>query len=76
MNGELRDLYQDVVIDHSKQPRNFRKLDDATGTAEGFNPPSARTFDYPKLKIHTAVGYDAVTGMGVPNGAAFLDALP
>ena len=38
MNGELRDLYQDVVIDHSKQPRNFRKLEDATGTAEGFNP--------------------------------------
>ena len=38
MNSELRDLYQDVVIDHSKQPRNFRKLDDATGTAEGFNP--------------------------------------
>ena len=38
MNSELRDLYQEVVIDHSKQPRNFRKLDDATGTAEGFNP--------------------------------------
>ena len=38
MNSELRDLYQDVVIDHSKQPRNFRKLLDATGTAEGFNP--------------------------------------
>ena len=38
MNSELRDLYQDVVIDHSKQPRNFRKLPDATGIAEGFNP--------------------------------------
>ena len=38
MNSELRDLYQDVLIDHSKQPRNFRKLEDATGTAEGFNP--------------------------------------
>ena len=38
MNSELQDLYQDVVIDHSKQPRNFRKLPDATGTAEGFNP--------------------------------------
>ena len=38
MNSELRDLYQEVVIDHSKQPRNFRKLEDATGTAEGFNP--------------------------------------
>ena len=38
MNSELRDLYQEVVIDHCKQPRNFRKLEDATGTAEGFNP--------------------------------------
>ena len=38
MNSELRDLYQEVVIDHCKQPRNFRKLEDATGTADGFNP--------------------------------------
>jgi len=27
-----------VVIDHSKQPRNFRKLEEPTRTAEGFNP--------------------------------------
>ena len=38
MNSELRDLYQEVVIDHSKQPRNFRKVEGATRTAEGFNP--------------------------------------
>ncbi|VVO00260.1 Fe-S cluster assembly sulfur transfer protein SufU [Pseudomonas fluorescens] len=39
MSGdELRDLYQDVIIDHGKRPRNFRKLEDATCTAEGFNP--------------------------------------
>lgn len=38
MNGELRDLYQEVVIDHSKQPRNFRSIEGATRTAEGFNP--------------------------------------
>jgi nitrogen fixation protein NifU and related proteins len=38
MSSDLRDLYQDVVIDHSKQPRNFRKLEGATRTAEGFNP--------------------------------------
>jgi nitrogen fixation NifU-like protein len=37
-NDELRDLYQDVVIDHGKRPRNFRTLEDATCTAEGFNP--------------------------------------
>jgi len=38
MSSELRDLYQEVVIDHSRHPRNFRKLDDPTSTAEGFNP--------------------------------------
>ena len=38
MNGELADLYQDVVIDHARQPRNFRKVEGATRTAEGCNP--------------------------------------
>ena len=38
MSSELRDLYQEVVIDHSKHPRNFRKLEGATRKAEGFNP--------------------------------------
>lgn len=36
--SELRDLYQEVIVDHSKQPRNFRKLDSANRKAEGFNP--------------------------------------
>jgi nitrogen fixation NifU-like protein len=35
---ELADLYQEVVIEHSKHPRNFKKLENATHTAEGFNP--------------------------------------
>ena len=35
---ELRDLYQEVIVEHSKHPRNFKKLDDATHSAEGFNP--------------------------------------
>lgn len=38
MSSELRDLYQEVIIDHSKHPRNFLKLEDPTCTAEGFNP--------------------------------------
>jgi len=38
MSAELRDLYQEVVIDHSRKPRNFRKLEGPTSTAEGFNP--------------------------------------
>ncbi len=35
---DLRDLYQEVILDHSKNPRNFRKLVEADRTAEGFNP--------------------------------------
>ena len=38
MSSELQDLYQEVVIDHSKRPRNFRKVEGATRTAEGVNP--------------------------------------
>jgi nitrogen fixation NifU-like protein len=36
--GDLRDLYQEVVLEHSKRPRNFREMPDATSTAQGFNP--------------------------------------
>ena len=36
--GDLRDLYQEVILDHSRRPRNFRVLDRADHKAEGFNP--------------------------------------
>jgi nitrogen fixation NifU-like protein len=35
---DLRDLYQEVILDHNKNPRNFRKMDDANYVAEGKNP--------------------------------------
>lgn len=38
MSNELLELYQEVIVDHSRHPRNFRTIDDATRTAEGFNP--------------------------------------
>jgi nitrogen fixation NifU-like protein len=38
MNQELRDLYQQVILDHNKSPRNFRKIENATQHAEGNNP--------------------------------------
>jgi len=37
-DSDLRDLYQEVILDHSKRPRNFRDMAGATGRAEGFNP--------------------------------------
>jgi nitrogen fixation NifU-like protein len=36
--GELGDLYQEVILEHSKAPRNFRKPAEANQHAEGYNP--------------------------------------
>jgi len=36
--SDLRDLYQEVILDHSKRPRNFRALPGASHRAEGYNP--------------------------------------
>lgn len=36
--NELDELYQDVILHHSKSPRNYGKMDNATCCAEGFNP--------------------------------------
>lgn len=38
MNAELRELYQEVILDHSKRPRNFHELQGANRSADGFNP--------------------------------------
>ena len=38
IDSELRELYQQVILDHNKSPRNFRKIDDANKHAEGYNP--------------------------------------
>ncbi len=38
MNADLRDLYQEVILDHSRKPRNFKPMSGATGFAKGANP--------------------------------------
>lgn len=38
MSLEMRELYQEVILDHNKRPRNRGKLDKATSSAEGHNP--------------------------------------
>jgi nitrogen fixation NifU-like protein len=35
---DLRELYQEVILDHAKKPRNFRAIEEPTARAEGFNP--------------------------------------
>ena len=37
-NGALRDLYQQMIMDHNKKPRNFRNMVDANHLAHGNNP--------------------------------------
>jgi len=36
--SDLRELYQDVILEHSKAPRNYRELQKANHKAEGYNP--------------------------------------
>jgi len=36
--SDLRELYQQVILDHNRSPRNFHRMDDATRMVEGFNP--------------------------------------
>ena len=37
MSG-LSDLYQEILLEHNSKPRNFRKVDEANQTSEGYNP--------------------------------------
>jgi nitrogen fixation NifU-like protein len=38
MSSELDDLYQEVILDHGRRPRNFHRIEDADRQAEGLNP--------------------------------------
>jgi nitrogen fixation NifU-like protein len=48
--SDLRELYQEVIIDHGRRPRNFGKNDAATHINEGFNPLCGD-----KLKLYLAL---------------------
>ena len=36
--SDLRELYQEVILDHTRRPRNFGKLEEANRSADGNNP--------------------------------------
>ena len=38
VNTDLRELYQEIIVDHGRRPRNFRRLDGAARAIEGYNP--------------------------------------
>ena len=57
--SDLSDLYQEVILDHNKRPRNFRTLDTANHSAEGFNPLCGD-----RLHLYVRVDDDVVTDVG------------
>ena len=50
-DAEVQDLYRELILDHSRNPRHFGKLENATHTADGINPLCGD-----KLKIYVCVG--------------------
>lgn len=54
--SELSDLYQEVILDHNKNPRNFREMADANHRADGHNPLCGD-----QLKVYLHLDGDTVT---------------
>src|SRR5436190_14801676 len=56
--SELSDLYQEVILDHNRRPRNWGVLPDATGHAEGYNPLCGD-----RLTLHVKIDGDRLAGI-------------
>ncbi|MCU0238968.1 MAG: SUF system NifU family Fe-S cluster assembly protein [Pyrinomonadaceae bacterium] len=54
--SELSDLYQEVILEHNKNPRNFREIENASHTADGHNPLCGDA-----LKVYLNIEDDKVT---------------
>jgi nitrogen fixation protein NifU and related proteins len=55
MSAELQDLYQEVILDHNRQPRNFRVLESGR-QAEGYNPLCGD-----RLTVYVRIDDDVIT---------------
>ena len=53
---DLKDLYQEVIIDHNRSPRNFGQLENPTQVAEGYNPLCGD-----KLNLYLTTKDDVIT---------------
>ena len=56
--SELSDLYQEVILDHNRRPRNFHAIAGASHTAEGYNPLCGD-----RLTLYLQVTGDTITDM-------------
>ena len=45
---DIKDLYQEIIVDHNRNPRNFGIIDNADKIIEGFNPRN-RPFIFPDI---------------------------
>ena len=59
MSAELRELYQSVILDHNKQPRNFREPESANCSAAGVNPLCGD-----KVTVYLEVRDDLISDVG------------
>ena len=57
--SDLRELYQEVILDHNKHPRNFRELDGADRHADGYNPLCGD-----RLAVYINLDGDVITDVG------------
>ena len=53
---DLRELYQEIILDHYKKPRNFHPMPDATAHADGYNPLCGD-----KVKVHLKTAGGVIT---------------
>jgi nitrogen fixation NifU-like protein len=56
--SDLSDLYQEVILDHNRRPRNWGPLPDATSSAEGYNPLCGD-----RLTLHVKIADDRIVGV-------------
>jgi nitrogen fixation NifU-like protein len=72
--SDLSDLYQEVILDHNKRPRNFHTLEEPSHTAEGYNPLCGdRLHLYVKVEgeVITDVGFEG-SGCAISKASASL----
>ncbi|MCB0832218.1 MAG: SUF system NifU family Fe-S cluster assembly protein [Bacteroidetes bacterium] len=72
--SDLKELYQDTILDHNKNPRNFHKMPDATLSLEGYNPLCGdHLFLYVKLDndVITDVSFEG-SGCAISKSSASL----
>jgi nitrogen fixation NifU-like protein len=64
--SDLGDLYQQTILDHNRNPRNFRRPEKANRTAEGHNPNCGD-----RIKVFVQLAGDTINDIGfqMPDGA-------